>query len=78
MKLSKEALLEIVAIVQDGLMNGKDISQALRDLDFDLVHGLPTVDKSNIDNGTLTLSSEYLAVHPRAGTWIDQPSTENN
>jgi hypothetical protein len=76
MKLSKNALLEIVAIVQDGLMNGKDISQALRDLDF--VEQKGAILSQTDDIGKLTLSPDYLSVHPRAGTWVEPASTENN
>jgi hypothetical protein len=35
MKLAEETLLEIVAIVQHGLVYEKDISQMLRDLDLE-------------------------------------------
>lgn len=35
MKLSKEALIEIMSIVQNGLLHGEDISENLRALDFD-------------------------------------------
>jgi hypothetical protein len=54
MKLSKEALLEIVAIFQEGLLEGKDMSQALRDLDLE------------IDVDKLNLTREYVNSHPRA------------
>jgi hypothetical protein len=65
MKLANDALLEIVAIIQDGLANGRDVSQALRDLDL--------YDTSSGDrDGPLGLSEEYLAAHPRGG-----PSLEN-
>lgn len=33
MKFGKDVLLEIVSIVQDGLVNGTDVSQRLRELD---------------------------------------------
>lgn len=54
MKLSPEALLEVVNILRLGLSEGKDVSQMLRDLD--LVPG-----KDNL----LDLSVDYKAV--RAG-----------
>lgn len=66
MKLSKEAVLEVVAIFQDGLMGNRDASQALRDLDF------------AEDGGCLVLSGEYLRDHPRGGTWLEEPDTEKN
>jgi hypothetical protein len=55
MKLSKEALIEIIAVVQDGLLGKKDASQGLRELDFE-----PTV------GGELKLSDEYISTHPRS------------
>jgi hypothetical protein len=33
MKFGPSILLEIVAIVQDGFLNGKDVSQALRNIE---------------------------------------------
>lgn len=57
MKLSPEALLEIVAIFQDGLLGNKDASQALRELDL-----VP-------ENEQLTLHPLYIASHPRATEW---------
>ena len=62
MKLATDTLLEIVAIIQDGFANGKDVSQALRDLDLEQVcepDGEVAVD------APLTLSKKYLAAHPR-------------
>lgn len=53
MKFSKQVLIEIMAIVQDGLMTGSDVSQALRDLDLE------------VDGDHLDLSREYLAVQGR-------------
>lgn len=47
MKLANDVLIEIVDIVRDGLVNGKDVSEALRQLDL--------VGTEN----ALTLSSEY-------------------
>lgn len=55
MRLGKDVLLEIVAIVQDGLINGTDVSQALRDLDL-----AETADKN------LSLSSSYLESRGRS------------
>jgi hypothetical protein len=72
MKLAKEALLEIVAILQDGLVGSKDISQALRDLDLvvtDDSGGCPP-ECMDFDQNTavLGLSPSYLSTHPR-GEW---------
>lgn len=36
MKLAPEVLLEIVAIVQNGLVYGKDVSEQLRNLDLEV------------------------------------------
>lgn len=58
MKLSSEVLLEIVAIFQSAVLEGKDASQQLRDLDL--------AEKSD---GTLGFSYNYLIEHPRATTW---------
>lgn len=60
MKLAPDVLLEIVAILQDGLSHGKDISQSLRDIDI-------------VDNGdgTAKLSEEYLRTHPRGSHWVE-------
>lgn len=49
MKFAADVLLEIVNIVQTGLIQGTDISQKLREID---VEGTP--------HGTLRLSDEYL------------------
>jgi len=48
MKLDADVLIEIVGIVQEGLLLQEDISQKLRDLDL--------VDDGNL----LCLSDEYL------------------
>ena len=53
MKLSKEALLEIVSIIQGALLSGRDASQGLRDLDF------------NFKNEELVLTTDYITSHPR-------------
>ena len=55
MKLSNEALLEIMSIVQDGLLGVKDASVGLRELDLAL----------DIVNNSLTLTDEYTSSHPR-------------
>ncbi len=62
MKLSKTALLEIVEIIREGLAEGKDISDGLRQLDLYVTHADDVV-------GELDLTKEYLKVHPRAGDW---------
>lgn len=64
MKLSKEVLIEIVSIVQDGILEGRDISDGLRDLDL--------IQKED----QLNLSEEYVAQHPRANVWIDDETGE--
>ena len=58
MKLDKVALLEIMNIVQKGLLEGEDISSMLRELDL-------TQDPQAVGEDALTLSSEYLVTHPR-------------
>lgn len=58
MKLSKDVLLEIVSLIQDGIMNGKDISENLRQLDL------------SSSGEELTLSADYLEKNPRAATWV--------
>ncbi len=52
MKLGKSVLLEIVAIVQEGLVNGSDVSQALRSIDLEVVE----------ESDTVELSEAYLEV----------------
>jgi len=52
MRFGKDVLLEIVAIVQDGLVNGTDVSEKLRQIDVQVM----------IDDQTteyLSLSDEY-------------------
>lgn len=51
MKFGKDVLLEIVAIVQDGLVNGTDVSQKLREIDV----------KVESDGTVVTLSDEYMS-----------------
>lgn len=48
MKLAEDSLIEIVDIVREGLVEGKDISQMLRDLDL-----------STTIDGRLGLSKTY-------------------
>lgn len=57
MKLGADVLLEIVSIVQDGLANGVDISQKLRELDLDIEQ------RSRI--GDLDMSILFLSKHYR-------------
>ena len=59
MKLGKDVLLEIVALFQDAVIQGYDVSQALRDLD--LAYG----------DDVLNLSMEYVSAHPRATDWSE-------
>jgi hypothetical protein len=73
MKLGKSALLEIVAIVSDGLVNGKDISEGLRQLDLGPRNGWDNV---SIAPDTLELTVEYVTDHPRASDWDE--NTEVN
>ena len=66
MKFGKSVLLEIVDVVREGLLTGKDISQALREIDVvEKVGGL----LNDEDVGKLVLSDEYVATHPRADEW---------
>lgn len=76
MKLSKEALLEVVAIFQDGLLGKKDASHALRELDLvetNVVVGEKydyAINETTTDyERQLSLSKEYVESHPRAGDW---------
>jgi len=71
MKLSPEALLEIVAIFQNAVLEGKDASQQLRELDLVIVSGAYSDTPEH-----LTLSSEYKAAFPRATIWPDQEAEE--
>lgn len=50
MKLGKSVLVEIVAILQVGLTEGKDISQMLRDIDLDV----------DLEKQVVELSEGYL------------------
>ena len=69
MKLSNEALLEVMAIVQDGLLGEKDASVGLRELDL-------VVNEDYKDQ--LALSPEYVSTHPRSGVWEDETNEELN
>jgi hypothetical protein len=60
MRLGKKALLEIMAIVLEGLSEGKDISEMLRKLDF--VADIP----GGVENdGELNLSARYIEENRR-------------
>jgi hypothetical protein len=67
MKLSKEALVEIVAILQYGILRGEDVSEKLRELDFAIEDGAVS---------QLVLSVSYLQTHPRGGA-LQGPEQEN-
>jgi len=64
MRLGKTVLLEIMAIVQGGILEGQDISTALRDLDLDVVGP-----EESDDEDRLELSQQYLKAHPRQEEW---------
>ena len=55
MKLGKTVLVEIVAIVQEGFSKGIDISQKLRDIDVNVLHG-----DVEDDGDTIELTTEYI------------------
>lgn len=50
MKLGKDVLLEIVSVVQDGLINGVDISERLRSVDVEI----------SVGGEEVILSTEYV------------------
>jgi hypothetical protein len=52
LKMGKTVLIEIVAIVQKGLLQATDISQQLREVEFELDEQEP---------GTVRLSDYYVA-----------------
>lgn len=54
MKLAEISLLEVVSIVRDGLINGDDISEKLRNIDLE-------ADR----DGRLTLTKPYLEASGR-------------
>ena len=60
MKLSKEVLLEIMALVQDGILYGQDISEKLREVDLLVI------------NEELVLTEDYKTSNPRATVWPDK------
>lgn len=66
MKLSNEALVEVIAIVAEGLANNEDISQKLRELDLVVQ---PEGGVKFVEPALLALSQEYVAAHPRATSW---------
>ena len=66
MRLNKHVLLEIVVLVQDGIMHGRDISENLRQLDLD-------IDPFGSDLAPeLKLSDFYLRDHPRTEKWDEE------
>lgn len=58
MKLAGSVLIEIMAIIQDAMLGGKDASTALREIDLQ-----ETVTSEG--DKTLVLTSQYLYSHPR-------------
>lgn len=64
MKLSKQVLLEIVALIQDGIINDRDISENMRQLDL-----VPASGNVPAPGDELILTQEYLLAHPRASDW---------
>lgn len=62
MKLGKDVLLEIVAIVQEGLAGGTDVSQALRDLDLT---AWPTDSMYAFTDGEVKLTADSAVVRGR-------------
>jgi hypothetical protein len=74
MKLSKEVLLEIVALVQDGIFNDRDISDNLRQLDLE--ERLISTDREFGNPVELTLSPGYIAAHPRVEIWPETGADE--
>ena len=74
MKLGKDALLEIILIIQNALVQGEDASQKLRELDLVIKHGIPEVEGgTQPDVGKLVLSDPYRAANPRQNDfWTDE------
>ncbi len=68
MLLGKSVLLEIMALFQEGLVRGEDISAKLRQLDLDIKHDVSEIE-GNPDVGRLVLSEKYIDEHPRAPFW---------
>lgn len=60
MKMSKEVLLEIISLFQDGIINNTDISENLREIDVVEIQG------------ELVLSDDYKLHHPRVSDVIDE------
>lgn len=60
MKLDKNVLIEIVSIVQEGLMEQKDISDGLRNLDLE-----------NREEGFLGLSDSYYSDKGRDNPYLE-------
>ena len=59
MKFGKSVLLEIAALVLEGLVKGEDVSEKLRQIDVDVVG------PEDGDENSIELSEEYVASHPR-------------
>lgn len=64
MRLGPDVLLEIVALFQDAMAQGVDVSQKFREIDLEI----------GIEQ--LILSKEYIKAHPRATEWPDE--TDDN
>ena len=62
MKLASEVLLEIVSLIQDAILQGKDASDNMRKLDLVIGH----------DNDELILSEFYRMTYPRATVWPEE------
>lgn len=60
MTFGPDVLVEIISILQDGIMKGEDISQRLRDIDVDLAFK-PTDEEPTL----LRLSQKYLKSQDR-------------
>ncbi|MFA5750421.1 MAG: hypothetical protein WC895_04320 [Candidatus Shapirobacteria bacterium] len=51
MKLGKSVLVEIIAIVQEGLLCGDDVSQRLRDIEVVVVEGVAGPEEVELTQG---------------------------
>lgn len=74
MKLGKSVLLEIVALVQEGIMKGEDISEKLRQIDVKRCIRSADDDASFVgqalsEEDTVELSVDYVTAHPRSSDW---------
>jgi len=69
MRLGKTALLEIVAIFQNAVFEGKDASQQLRELDLGPLHGWSNAE---VAPDELELTQQYVNEHPRAQKWEEE------